>query len=79
MLNISMIRETRRVNQEWTIQIYCQHWAHRTRDETSTIKKYNTTQNTKNMSNTDPTKKTGGGGEGVEPGCSRRVSRSCLL
>ena len=64
MLNISMIRETRRVNQEWTIQIYWQHWAHRTRDETNTIKNNNTTQNTKNMSNTDPTKKTGGEGGG---------------
>ena len=49
------IRETRRSNQEWTIQRHCQHWVHKTEDED----KKNTTQNIKKMSNTDPTKNRG--------------------
>ena len=27
------VRENRRVNQEWTIRRYCQHWAHKIQDE----------------------------------------------
>ena len=27
------IRENRRDNQEWTIQIHWQHWVHKTQDE----------------------------------------------
>jgi hypothetical protein len=55
--------------------IYCQHWTHKTRDILSTLDtqdtgrnkhniKNNTTQNIKNRSNTNPTKKPGVGGGG---------------
>jgi len=48
------VRESRRCNQEWTIQRRCQHWVHKTQDENKQDK--NTTQKTKTMSNTDPIK-----------------------
>jgi hypothetical protein len=43
-----------RGNKEWTIQRNWQHWAHKTQYENE----QNTTQKTKKMSNTDPTKNT---------------------
>jgi hypothetical protein len=49
------VNENRRGNQEWTIQIHWQHWKYKTQDED----KQNTTQKTKKMSNTDPTKSRG--------------------
>ena len=52
-LNIK-VRENRRGNKEWTIQRNWQHWAHKTQYENE----QNTTQKTKKMSNTDPTKNT---------------------
>jgi len=45
-----MLEKTEGTNQEWTIQKHKQHWVHR--DEN----KQKTTQKTKKMSNTDPTK-----------------------
>ena len=32
-LNQIYVRETRRGNQDWRIQIHWQHWAHKTQDE----------------------------------------------
>ena len=51
------MRETRRGNQEWTIQRHGQHWVHITRDEDK--QKKNTTQKIKTMSNIDPIKNQG--------------------
>ena len=49
------VKENRRGNQEWTIQIHWQHWIYKTQDED----KQNTTQKAKKRSNTDPTKSRG--------------------
>ena len=62
------VKETRRGNQEWTIQIHWQHWVHKTQDEDNPdtlatlgtqdtgrrqSKHKDTTQKTKRRSNTD--------------------------
>jgi hypothetical protein len=52
------VKEILRGNQEWTIQGNRQHWVHKAQDTDKQSK--NTTQKTKKMRNTDPTKKTGG-------------------
>ena len=53
-----MLEKTEGANQEWTIQKHRQHWVHRTQDEDKQTNKQTTTttQKTKKMSNTDPTK-----------------------
>ena len=56
------LRENKRGNQEWTIQRNWQHLG--TQDTRRRQRNQNTTQKTKKMSNTDPTKSRG------EPMCS---------
>ena len=51
-------------NQEWTICRHWQHWGHKIQDEYDQIKNkvkttQSTTQTTKKMSNTNPTKNRG--------------------
>ena len=53
------VRENRKGNHEWTIQIHWQHCAHKTQDEDKHNKQHNTTQKTNMMGKTNPTKKRG--------------------
>jgi hypothetical protein len=47
------VRETRRGNQQWTIQRNWQHWVHKTQDEDKQIK--NTTQHALDTTMSKPT------------------------
>ena len=54
------VRENRGGNKEWTIQRRWHYWEHKTLDEDKqNTKTHNTTQKTKKMNNTDPTKNPG--------------------
>jgi hypothetical protein len=57
---LNKLGENSKGNQEWTIQRYMQHWAHKTQDEDKKTKK---TQKIEQMNNKEPTKKIG-----VNPG-----------